>query len=402
MPSTKRSRDRRLREELRGAIARGELVPHYQPIVDIRSGAVTRLEALARWPHSELGWIEPAEFVKVAERTGLISPLRRLLRDRALSDLAPWREQIPGLRVALNVSTLALGRPNFTEEFLKGADVAGATPDWLCVEITESLLVRDPDTTITHVKRLRAAGVRVDIDDFGAGFSSLGYLRLMPVDALKIDRQFVVAARDEHASETIVRAVIHLCHDLGMEAVAEGVETQETLETLAALGCDSAQGYLLARAMPAAEVSAWLRAWPARAREHGLTVDAVRGAVPGRHILVVDDEPAILELVSDVLREHGYQVETASNGLEALHAVEARRPALVFLDVRMPVLDGAAFVRQLRERRIDVPILIMTAGPTADRWAATLGVAGAVAKPFRIAELVAAASRFLPVPTSLN
>ncbi len=401
MSTTRRKRDQDLRDELRGAIARGELVAHYQPIVDLRSGAVARLEALARWPHPQRGWVEPTEFVRIAERNGLISPLRRLMREQAIADLARWRRRIPWLRVALNVSALGLDRPNFPDELLKGLDEQGASPDWFSLEITESFLVRDPEMSVSHIRRLRAMGVRVDIDDFGAGYSSLRHLRLMRVDSLKIDRQFVVAARDEPASETIVRAVIHLCHDLGMEAVAEGVETRETLETLQALGCDSAQGFHIARPLPAAEIDDLLAEWPTRAAALGLTGQE-RSRHAGEHILVVDDEPAILELVSDVLRESGYQVETASNGLEALGRVEARHPALVLLDVRMPILDGAEFVREIRQRRIEVPILIMSAGPTADRWATTLGVQGSVAKPFRVADLVAAASRFVRVPLPVN
>ncbi len=390
----------KLRDELRGAIARGELVAHYQPIVDLRSGTLTRLEALARWPHPDLGWVDPTEFVRIAERNGLVAPLRRLMRERAIADLAPWRRRVPWLRVALNVSAISLQRPNFADELLKGLDQQGAAPDWFSLEITESFLVRDPETTTAHVRRLRALGVRVDIDDFGSGYSSLKHLRLIRVDSLKIDRQFVVAAREEPASETIVRAIIHLCHDLGIEAVAEGVETKETLETLRALGCDSAQGFYLGAPLPAAEVDDLLARWPMRATALGL---GVREHIEsGDHILVVDDEPAILELVSDVLRESGYRVETASNGLEALGAVQARRPALVMLDVRMPVLDGAEFVRELRQRRIEVPILIMSAGPTADRWATTLGVQGSVAKPFRIADLVAAASRFVPITAPVH
>lgn len=401
MASTKRARDKEMRDDLRGAIARGELVAHYQPIVDLRSGALTRLEALARWPHPELGWVEPTDFVRIAERNGLISPLRRLMRERAIADLGPWRRRVPWLRVALNVSALSLERPNFPDELLKGLDEQGASPDWFSLELTESLLLRDPDTTVAHVRRLRAVGVRVDIDDFGSGYSSLKHLRLMRVDSLKIDRQFVVAAREEPASETIVRAVIHLCHDLGMEAVAEGVETQETLETLQALGCDSAQGFYLGAPRPAGEIDALLEGWTDHAR--GLGLEARRtGTEAGGHILVVDDEPAILELVGDVLRDNGYRVETASNGLEALGAVQSRRPALVLLDVRMPILDGAEFVHELRQRRIDVPILIMSAGPTADRWATMLGVEGSVAKPFRIADLVAAASRFMPTPAAVH
>lgn len=389
--SGKRSRDRRLRDDLRVAIEQRRLEAHYQPIVEMRSGRVASLEVLARWPHATDGSIEPSDFIPLAERTGLIGPLRRLMLDLALDDLPRWRGRLPGLRLSLNVSALGLAEPRFSEELLRSIASAGASPAEITIEITESLLVRDPELTASHVRRLRSDGVRIEIDDFGAGHSSLRQLRVAPVDALKIDRQFLESAA-EPPGGTIVRTVIHLCHDLGIEAVAEGVESEETWRLLMALGCDRAQGYFVGRPTPAAEIDGWLDAWPRRAR--ALAEPTAGERVTGPHVLVVDDEPAILEIISDILREHGYTAETASNGLEALDAVQARPPTLVLLDIGMPILSGEGFVRELRARGIDVPVIVMSAGPSAEKWARELGVEGAMPKPFRIADVIAAVDRF--------
>jgi CheY-like chemotaxis protein len=170
---------------------------------------------------------------------------------------------------------------------------------------------------------------------------------------------------------------------------------------LKALGCDAAQGYLMSHPLAASEMERWLAAHAReRARLATLPIERAGDGVPrpGSHVLVVDDEPAILSLVRDVLAEQGYPVETAANGEEALEAMARRRPAVVFLDMYMPVLDGEGVVRAMRERGFDAPVVALTAGPSADHWARDLDVQGAVRKPFRIPDLVNAATRFLIPP----
>ena len=397
---------RGFRDELRSAIARGELVPHYQPIVDIRSGRVLRLEALARWPDTTAEWVPPVRFVPVAERNGLIGPLLTSMLDQALRDLAGWRPQLPDLRVSMNLSARSLGRTRSDEAIMRALDQAGASPDWLSLEITESVVVNDVGNARRHIERLRARGIRVEVDDFGTGYSSLRYLQLLAVDSVKIDRQFVEASVKDRASQTIVRAVVGLCHELGFEAVAEGVAERDVWDLLAALGCDSVQGHLIAPAMPAAEVAGWLDGWASRSGAFASAVPR-RPAGPvlegtGPRVLVVDDDPGILTLVRDVLHNDGYRVETAANGLEALRSIEARRPSLVLVDMHMPILGGESFMKALRERGIDVPVVVMSAGPAAHRWAAELGAQGAIAKPFGIADLLAVASRFVPQAALLH
>lgn len=402
----RRTRERVLRDELRSAIARGHLVPHYQPIVDIRSGRVVRLEALARWPDTTAEWVPPVRFVPIAERNGLIGPMLISLLDQALRDLAGWRRRLPDLRVSMNLSARSLGRSRSDAAIMRALERAEAAPDWLSLEITESVVVNDVLNARRHIERLRALGMRVEIDDFGTGYSSLRYLQLLAVDSVKIDRQFVEAAVTDRASETIVRAVVGLCHELGFETVAEGVADRSVWDLLAALGCDSAQGHLIAPAMPADEVGGWLDAWSAR--RSALASAAPRGPAgwalegTGPLVLVADDDPGVLALVSDVLRGDGYRVDTAANGLEALRSIEARRPSLVLVDVHMPMLDGEGLVKAMRERDMDVPFAVMTAGPAAGEWARKLGAQGAIAKPFGIAELLAVTSRLAQEPVAVR
>jgi CheY-like chemotaxis protein len=276
-------------------------------------------------------------------------------------------------------------------------------PSWFGLEITESTFMHDPDRTTRAVEALRSLGCRISIDDFGSGYSSLGHLATLPVNAVKIDRQFVVAMFKDYRREAIVRATIGLGHDLGFEVVAEGVEDRETWELRAALGCDLAQGYHIARPMAPDAVPAWIRAWAAnidlghRSEVEEVTViagDQSPDAGSRRPVLVVDDEPAIRELIVDILGQHGFRVATAANGEEALRSIEAILPSVVLLDMYMPLLDGRGVVDAVRRRGLDLPIVVMTAGPSAERWAKALQADGYLRKPFDIASVIDVASRF--------
>jgi EAL domain-containing protein (putative c-di-GMP-specific phosphodiesterase class I)/CheY-like chemotaxis protein len=398
MTVSRKARVRALRDELRSAIGQGEVIPYYQPIVSVRHRRVLSIEALARWQHAERGIIGASEFIPVAERSGLMPALTEALLERGLRDLAAARRgEHAGLRLAVNLSALSLHDPHLPETVARLLRAAGASAEQLTFEITESVLVSDPDLARANISRLKDLGARVEIDDFGTGYSSLRYLQLLPVDAVKIDRQFVSSTFTDRQSEVIVRAVIGMCHELGFETVAEGVDAPEVWGLVKALGCDAAQGFLISPPLPAEELAAWLTTLPhSRFGFDAVERSAERVGGPVRsHILVVDDEPAIRSLVRDVLVEHGYEVATAANGEEAIADLERSLPALVLLDVHMPVLDGEGFVRVMRERGLDVPVVVLTAGPSAEHWAKRLGVDGAVQKPFRIPDLVNAATRYL-------
>jgi len=396
------------RDELRGAIEHGGIEVRLQPLVTIRSGVVTRFEALARWQHPHLGPIPPTSFVPFAERAGLIGPLTVRVVREAVRGLAAWRERLPELRVAVNVSALTLEDSGLSEFLTRLLEDAGCAPSWLGIEITESMLMAEPELAHRTLVALRASGIRIDVDDFGTGYSSLGRLAELPLNAVKIDRQFVTPMTKDHRREAIVRAIIALGHDLGFEVVAEGVEDIETWEQLAALGCDTAQGYHIARPMPPEAVSDWLASWESglafmrRERIGERIVRYQRTAPPAadamRPVLVVDDEPSILEVIRDILEHEGFRVLTAANGTEALNLVERTRPLVVLLDMTMPTLDGAGFTAEVRERGLRVPIVVMTAGPSAERWARELRADGFLSKPFEMAALIDVANRFAGLP----
>jgi diguanylate cyclase (GGDEF)-like protein/PAS domain S-box-containing protein len=242
--------------ELRHAIDYGQLVLHYQPEVDLRSGAFTRLEALVRWVHPVHGLLPPDEFIPLAERTGLIGPLTSWVLNEALSRCRSWTDQGLSLGVAVNLSGRLLQDPGLVELVAEALHRWRLDPACLTLELTESSIMSDPDQAMNVLERFRALTVRLSIDDFGTGYSSLSHLRLLPVDEIKIDKSFVLGMLRNPADDAIVHSTIQLCHNLGRRVVAEGVEDLETCDRLRELECDFVQGFFLARPMPGADVAA--------------------------------------------------------------------------------------------------------------------------------------------------
>jgi diguanylate cyclase (GGDEF)-like protein len=251
--------------ELRRAIETGELVLHYQPKAELRTGRVCAVEALIRWQHPSRGTVPPDAFLPVAERTGLIDGLTRWVLATALAQVVAWGPAFDGLSMSVNVSARNLARLDFADTVLAALATAGVPAARLVVEITETALMTDPEVAADVLARLSTAGVRISVDDFGQGQTSLGYLSTLPLHELKIDKSFVCDLPDNLAHAAIVRSVVDLGHNLGLQVVAEGVETRETVAVLTATGCDVAQGYLLARPMPAGDLASWLAGHGARA-----------------------------------------------------------------------------------------------------------------------------------------
>ena len=245
---------------LRAGIDRGELELHYQPKADLATGTVSSVEALARWRHPELGLLPPSEFVSLAEQTGLIRPMTFRLLDDALAQCAAWDASGLHLNVAINVSVRNLSDTEMPGIVAARLRAFGLDADRLTLEITESSLMSDRVRTRQVLDEFSDMGVALSIDDFGTGYSSLAYLSDLPVGELKIDRGFVSRMSTTRGDAFIVRATIDLGRNLGLRVVAEGVETEKEWVELARLGCDAAQGYYLARPMPARELTAWLDA----------------------------------------------------------------------------------------------------------------------------------------------
>jgi diguanylate cyclase (GGDEF)-like protein len=253
-----------LATELRRAIDKEALEVWYQPVVKLATGEVLGCEALLRWSHDQFGPIAPVEFIPVAESAGLIDPLTWWVLDQALAQLASWRESLPHLSVAVNLSARSLTSPKVSERVETSLARSGLEPAALTLELTESSMMADPVVSERAMLNLRELGVNLSIDDYGTGFSSLSRLKHLPFKELKIDRSFVKEMNHDKGDAAIVRSTIELARNLGRTVTAEGVEDKDTLDHLASLGCHAAQGYYLARPLPAAECETWITdfRWP--------------------------------------------------------------------------------------------------------------------------------------------
>lgn len=249
-----------IERDLRAALAQKQFVIYYQPKVDILTGRISGAEALIRWMHPERGLVSPDLFIPVAERCGFISDVTKWVLDEACRQNHAWQEAgLARIGVAVNVSALDLRRPDLTDTVANTLVTRALSPQYLEIEVTESMVMRDVDVVIGTLRRLRSLGVGIGIDDFGTGYSSLAYLKRFPVKRLKIDRSFIRDIADGREGKIIPKVIIDLAHALGLNVLAEGVEDVAQLEILRSLGCDEAQGYFLGRPMPAAEFETFLR-----------------------------------------------------------------------------------------------------------------------------------------------
>jgi diguanylate cyclase (GGDEF)-like protein/PAS domain S-box-containing protein len=267
-----------LTADLRRAVELDEFVVHYQPLATLASSRVLAVEALVRWQHPTRGLIQPLAFIGLAEQTGLIKPLTALVLRAAARQCREWHDHGLDLVVAVNLSARSLLDSKLPAVVAEILAKAGVKPEWLSFELTESVLMVDPERARDTLIRLREMGIKLSIDDFGTGYSSLAYLRHLPVDEVKIDRSFVSTMTADRSSAAIVRSTIELGHNLGFRVVAEGVEDGQVYEQLAQLGCDTAQGFGIARPMPAADFETWLAAsaWSAAPRVAALGAATAR------------------------------------------------------------------------------------------------------------------------------
>jgi EAL domain-containing protein (putative c-di-GMP-specific phosphodiesterase class I) len=237
--------------ELRRALTGDELVVYYQPQAALDTGEINKVEALVRWRHPEHGLLGPDRFIPLAEQTGLIRAVTRYVLDAALGQCQAWRQQGNELRVAVNVTGRELLDLSFPDEVAELLAKWQIPPGLLELEITENTIMTDPPRSRAILGRLRELGVRLAVDDFGSGHSSLGYLKRLPIDVVKIDKSFVQNMSADAGDAAIVRSAIDLGRSLGLEVVAEGVETEEVRRRLEELGCTTFQGYHLSRPQPA-------------------------------------------------------------------------------------------------------------------------------------------------------
>jgi diguanylate cyclase (GGDEF)-like protein len=246
---------------MRSAIGTGQFVLHYQPKVDVRSGEIVAAEALIRWIHPEKGLISPADFIPLAEDTGLIIPICQWVIDTVCAQQSAWRAQgIPIVPVALNLSAMQFKRSNVLQDVQAALIAHGVSPDHIELELTETMVMRDPAAAEETMRSLRDAGLHLSLDDFGTGYSSLAYLKRFPFSSVKIDRAFVADITTNAGDAAIAKAIIGMGHSLQLKVIAEGVETADQLQVLRESGCDQIQGFYFSRPVPAEEFGEFLRA----------------------------------------------------------------------------------------------------------------------------------------------
>ncbi len=329
--------------ELRHALERGELSLHYQPKASLRSGAIQGMEALLRWQHPTLGMVSPARFIGVAEETGLIVPIGRWVVRTACAQNQAWqRAGLAPQRIAVNLSSRQFNDPGLVDDIIAALVDSGLKPQYLELELTESLMMDNVGAAVEVLARLKKIGVALSIDDFGTGYSSLAYLRLFPVDYLKIDQSFVRDMLSDPKVAAIVRSIIGLAHSLDFKAVAEGVETAAQLAYLRRYQCDEMQGYFFSRPLPAADMAELLR------QERSLPADS-RGAAGRQTLLLLDDEPNILAALTRLLRRDGYTILCANTAQEAFALLAIHEVHVVVSDQRMPGMNGTEFLSRVKK-----------------------------------------------------
>jgi EAL domain-containing protein (putative c-di-GMP-specific phosphodiesterase class I)/ActR/RegA family two-component response regulator len=236
-----------------------EFEVYYQPIVNINSGQIIAAESLLRWQSPELGLVTPTEFIPLAESTGLIVPLDRWVVRSVCQQIKTWHDAgVPYLKVTVNLSVMEFNQPDFLQKIVEFLEINNLEPHYLEIELTESMIMQDVNSAIATMNDLQSLGVSIAIDDFGTGYSSLIYLKNLPVNTLKIDRYFIHNVANDSQKSAITKALIEMAHNLDMQVIAEGVETEAELSFLRQNNCDAMQGFLFSRPLPAAEFENFL------------------------------------------------------------------------------------------------------------------------------------------------
>lgn len=328
--------------ELRRAIERGQLALAYQPKVDLLTGEITGVEALCRWRHPESGMVSPAEFIPIAEQSGLILPIGRWVLETACAQMRQWLDLGLDCRsMAVNVSPVQFFRDDLVTEVSGLLSRFRLQPASLMLEITESTLMTDPPRAIGMMRHLKAVGVKLAIDDFGTGYSSLSALKHYPIDYLKVDRAFITDLTTNATDAAIAVSIVSLAHSLNYRVIAEGVETEGQLLYLRGRGCDEMQGYHFSPPVFPEVLSEMLAAGQKLALPE-------QTDLPERTLLLVDDEPSMQSALRRVLWREGYKLLFASNAPEALDLLARHPVAVVISDFRMPGMDGIQFLDRVR------------------------------------------------------
>lgn len=343
-----------LASQLRRVVERGELVLYYQPQVSLVSGEIVGAEVLVRWQHPEKGMIMPGQFIPFAEETGLILPISDWVVRTACQQMHDWRVAgLPPLKIGVNLSARHFHLASLPDTVASALSDNGVEAKYLELELTESAMMHDAAGAVRIMDRLKGLGVRLSLDDFGTGFSSLAYLSRFAIDLIKIDQSFIRDVTDNPVNASIVTATIAMAHKLGKNIIAEGVETEAQMAFLRRHDCDEMQGYLFSRPLPAEAFAALL--WERR------QLVFKEQEEDGRHtLLLVDDEPHILSALKRLFHREGYEVLTATSAREALELLALNQVQVIVSDQRMPVMTGIELLSRVKDLYPDTIRIVLS------------------------------------------
>lgn len=359
--------------DLQSAIAADELVLHFQPKLDLKSGRVDAVEALVRWDHPQRGLVPPGDFIPLAEETGLIRPITEWTISEALRQIKRWDEQGISLNVHVNLSTLILRDASIVSTVQRLLNQWQLEPSRLGLEVTESVTIQDATFALEVLEQLAALAVPLSIDDFGTGHSSLTRLDKLPVHELKIDRSFVCDLNDNDSHARIVQATVDLAHNLNLVVIAEGVESQETLDRLAVMGADSVQGYAISRPVPALELVEWIT-------DRNSSVDTADDSA----VFILDDDEDLVDLLQTFLTDEGFDVVALTHPELLPSALAEVQPRALLIDAMLQGRTGIEVAQRLRAQGLGTtPIILMSGSPLMLQTAHDTGIFQAtLQKPF--------------------
>ncbi|HTD03885.1 EAL domain-containing protein [Undibacterium sp.] len=343
-----------LENDLRIALECRQFVMYYQPRVDLRNGRIVSAEALIRWKHPQRGLVPPSEFIPLAEETGLIVPMGAWIIDNVCAQQAQWLGKgVNIVPVAVNLSAIQFQKGPLMETIRNSVEKHGLEKNFIEFELTESVVMNDPEEAARNLQMLKEMGIKLSLDDFGTGYSSLAYLKRFPFDFVKIDRAFIVDITRSPEDAAIATAVIAMAHNLNLRVIAEGVETEAQLNYLRKHRCDEIQGYYFSPPVPATEFETLLQQGKRLMLER-------EPATQADTLLIVDDEPHILKALTRALRTDSYNLLTASSGSEALELMAMNAIQVIISDQRMPNMSGAEFLGIARELYPDTVRIILS------------------------------------------
>lgn len=355
-----------MESHLRRALERDEFLLHYQPQVDLSSGRVIGMESLIRWQSPELGFISPAQFIPLAEETGLIVPIGEWVMKTSCAQNKAWQVAgFPPLIMAVNLSPRQFRQENLVEFVAQTLVETGLEPEYLELEIIESLIMHDVESAVVVLNELKTMGVQLTIDDFGTGYSSLSYLKRFPFDKLKIDQSFVRNITSDPDNAAIVRAIIAMGHSLNLRLIAEGIETAGELSYLRSLTCDDMQGYYFSRPVPAPAFEQMLR-------EDRHLECTVENDGHDKTLLLVDDDANILASLKRVLCDEGYVILTANSAPQGFDLLALNRVGVIVSDLLMPEINGTEFLSKVRKLYPDAVRILLSGHADLDSLTDTI------------------------------